>query len=469
MQPRRRGQRGIIHRGRWLLPALALVIAMAGLPAGPARDNDHASLYRGGADIPLPTAAMADATPTPERVLLNVEAATVTPPPVATTTPTAAPLDATATPEAAPVTLSDEVREQARKRANAVYRALWQEFYLPEDRLFREMAPYEHGYPYSYLWPLSQTLGLSNEMAVLPDADSQHLFDVLSTVGAIELYFDEHREPAAYSSYIPLPYGHENDRFYDDNAWVGLELLRAWELTGYELALERAGQVFAYLVSGWDTADEGLHPCGVFWIESMRNRDRNTVSTAPAAKLGLLLAAQEDDPARRRFYEQWANRMYAWVDDNLRDSTGLYWDHIGEDGAIDESIFTYNQGAMIGASLLLHQTTGETRYLDRAEKIGQAALERWALDGLLAQPVAFNAILFQDLLLLNEQRPDPRYPDLLVSYADRLWSGHRDPTTNLFTISSPTSLLDQSAAARIYAMLAGYGAGTPQEHADGDD
>jgi hypothetical protein len=368
------------------------------------------------------------------------------------------PVAATATPEPTPVTIADAVRERARKRADAAYRVLWQEFYLPEERLFRENAPYENGYPYSYLWPLSQTLGLSNEMAVLPDADPQHLFDVLSAVGAIEFYFDDWREPPAYSSYIPPPYGHENDRFYDDNAWIGLELMRAWELTGYELALERAGQVFDYLVSGWDTADDGPHPGGVFWIESLRNRDRNTVSTAPAAKLGLLLAAQEDDPARRRYYQQWSKRMYDWVDENLRDSTGLYWDHVGEDGAIDESIFTYNQGAMLGATLLLYQETGDVGYLDRAEKIGQAALERWDLDGLLAQPVAFNAILFQDLLLLNEQFPDPRYLDLLVSYADRLWSGYRDPATGLFTFSNPTNLIDQSAAARIYAMLAGYGA-----------
>ncbi|HYI14374.1 MAG TPA: glycoside hydrolase family 76 protein, partial [Thermomicrobiales bacterium] len=325
-------------------------------------------------------------------------------------------------------------------------------------RLFRETAPDEHSYPYSYLWPLSQTLGVSNEMAALPEADPQYLFDVLSITGSIEFYFDAERQPPAYSSYIPPPWGHANDRFYDDNAWIGLELLRAYELTGYELARERAGQIFDYLVSGWDTSETGPNPGGVYWVEAWWSRDRNTVSTGPAAKLGLLLAELEEDPARKRYLLTWSKSMYDWVDVNLRGPEGLYWDHVGEDGTIDQSIFTYNQGPMLGASLLLYRATGNERYLARAEEIGQAVIARWDLDGLLAQPTAFNTLLFHDLLLLNDIRPDQRYIDLLVNYSDRIWLIQRNPATHLVTTSSPTTLLDQSAAARIYAMLAGYGA-----------
>lgn len=460
MQRLRRETRGAINHGRWLLPVLAFVLALTSFTGGTLRDDDRAQLYRGGADVPLPTVALPNptATPTLERSLLNIEAPTVTLQPVLPTATTqAAPAAATDTPEAASVVLADTDRKRARERAGAMYAALWKHYYLPDDRLFRETAPHEHWFPYSYLWPLSQTLGVSSEMAALPDADPQHMFDVLSVAGAIELYFDDDREPPAYSSYIPPPYGHENDRFYDDNAWIGLELLRAYELTGYELARERAGQIFDYLVSGWDTDEERPNAGGIFWVEAERNRDRNTVSTAPAAKLGLLLAEQEVDPTRRRYYLEWSKRMYDWVDSNLRDPNGLYWDHVTEDGTIDESIFTYNQGSMLGTSLLLYRATGDERYLDRAEQIGQAVVERWDIDGLLAQPIAFNAILFHELLLLNDQRPDQAYLDLIVGYADRIWSGNRDPDTDLVTTSRPTTLLDQSAAARIFAMLAGYG------------
>ncbi len=356
--------------------------------------------------------------------------------------------------------LSDAVRQRASGRASVMYAAIWEHFYLEDDRLFRETAPHEHAYPYSYLWPLSQTLGVSNEMAALPDADPQYLFDVLSILGSVEFYFDDERQPPAYSSYIPPPWGHANDRFYDDNAWIGLELLHAYELTGYELARERAGQIFDYLVSGWDPGEASPNPGGVLWVEAWWSKDRNTVSTAPAAKLGLLLAEQEDDPARKRYLMTWSKTMYDWVDTNLRGSDGLYWDHVGEDGSIDQSVYTYNQGPMLGASLLLYRATGNERYLDRAEAIGQAAIARWNLDGLLAQPTSFNALFFKDLLLLNDIRPDQAYIDMLVNYSDRIWLTQRNPTTNLVLTSSPTRLLDQSSAARIYAMLAGYGAET---------
>ncbi|HEX5165854.1 MAG TPA: glycoside hydrolase family 76 protein [Thermomicrobiales bacterium] len=445
--------RGAIRRGRWLLPVLVCLLALSGLPAGPLQDDDRASLYRSGADVPLPDPIVPEptATPTAERALLNIEGPTVTPQPAP---PTPA---ATATPEAAAVSVPEADRIRARKRAIAIYSSLWEQFYLPDDRLFRETAPYDTGYPYAYLWPLSQTLGVATEMAALPEADPQYTFDALSVASAIESYFDDDRQPPAYSSYIPPPYGHANDRFYDDNAWIGIELMRAYDVTGYELAIERAGQIFDYLVSGWDASESGPTSGGVYWVEASWSQHRNTVSTAPAAMLGLLLAAQEDDAGRRHYELEWSKRMYDWVDATLRDPGGLYWDHIDENGVIDEAIYTYNQGAMLGASLLLYQATNDERYLDRADEIGRAVIRRWDVDGLLAQPIAFNAILLANLLTLNDARPNQAYIDLFVAYADRLWDEQRDPDTNLVTASVPADLLNQSAAARIYAMLAGYG------------
>jgi hypothetical protein len=432
---------------------LACLLALAGLPAGPLQDEDRASLYRGGEDVPLPDPVVPEptATPTAERALLNVEAPTVTLQPAV---PTAT---ATATAEVVAVSVSERDRERARKRASAIYTALWEQFYLPDDRLFRETAPYDTGYPYAYLWPLSQTLSVATEMADLPDADPQYTFDALSVASAIEAYFDDDRQPPAYSSYIPPPSGHANDRFYDDNAWIGIELMHAYDVTGYELAIERAGQIFDFLVSGWDASESGPTAGGVYWVEASWSRHRNTVSTAPAAMLGLLLAAKEEDPSRRHYYLEWSKQMFDWVDSTLRDPSGLYRDHIDENGIIDEAIYTYNQGAMLGASLLLYQATGNDQYLERAGQIGQAVVERWSVDGLLVQPIAFNAILLTNLLQLNSVRPNQTYIDLFLAYSDRIWNEQRDPETDLVTASVPTDLLNQSAAASIYAMLAGYG------------
>ena len=52
----------------------------------------------------------------------------------------------------------------------------------------------------------------------------------------------------------------------------------------------------------------------------------------------------------------WAKQMYDWVRTNLLSpENGLYWDKfLVPDGSIDETQWIYNQGIMIGASVLLH-------------------------------------------------------------------------------------------------------------------
>jgi hypothetical protein len=358
------------------------------------------------------------------------------------------------TPE--PVTVADDVRAVALQRADASYDALRAFYYLPDTGLFRETYPDGSSWPYSYAWPLAQTLASANDLASLPFSPYQRRLDVLAVVQATEQYFDAGLEVPAYASYVLPPLGHESDRYYDDNVWLGLELLRAYRLTGHLPALERAGQVFDYLVSGWATDPLQPHAGGVYWKDTPDNRDRNTVSTAPAAKLGLRLAELERDPARKAYYLEWSLRMYEWVAANMQDADGLYWDHIRADGSFDTALFPYNQGAMIGASVLLHRATGDEAYLDRAERTASAALARWPTEQLLGQDIAFNALFFRNLLLLNAVRPDQAYLDALTAYADTIWSGYSDPQTGLHTTSQPLTLLDQAAATRLYALLAGY-------------
>lgn len=365
--------------------------------------------------------------------------------------------DAALAPGAVGLSVAD--RDQARERAELVYAALWEHFFVEDDHLFREAVPFADGdgNPYSYVWPLSQTLAASNQMALLPDADPFHLDHPLFLTRSMDRYLDLNLETPAYAAYFPPPHGNEHDHFFDDNAWIGLEMLRVYDLTGNEIAFERASQIFDFIVSGWDSDASRPSPGGVFWVDSMWNMHRNTVSNAPSAKLGLLLAEREHNPDRRQYYLDWSKQMYDWVDASLREEGGLYWDHLDVDGTIDETIYTYNQGTMLGATLLLYGATGDERYLERAEEISLAVIDRWDSDGLLAQPIAFNAILFHNLLIMNDQRPNPAYLNLMLTYADQIWLSHRDPDTGLVTTSSPTQLLDQSGAARIYAMLAGYG------------
>lgn len=280
--------------------------------------------------------------------------------------------------------------------------------------------------------------------------------DVQARLEGLEHYWNPSKSPPGYDSYVRPPYGGGGDIFYDDNEWIGLELVQLYRMTGNERALERARRVFDLVVHGWDDDPSHPRPGGVFWTQASWSDDRNTVSNAPGAELGLQLYQLTEDEELKEYYLGWARRMYEWVNEHLRAPNGLYWDHVNMDGTITKWIFTYNQGTMLGANVLLYEITGEKPYLDEAERIADRALEYFGREGLFEEDMAFAAIFFKNLLLLQNVDSDPRYRRAMQAYADAIWNRARDPETNLIRrdSDSPTHLLQQSAFVQINAALA---------------
>ncbi len=157
------------------------------------------------------------------------------------------------------------------------------------------------------------------------------------------------------------------------------------------------------------------------------------------------------------YYFDWAMRMYAWINQYMLAPNGLFWDHVDVRGNIRTSQWSYNQGAMIGANVLLYRATGEAEYLARAERIAETALDHYGDGGHFnTQPAVFNAIFFKNLLLLHAENSNDRYIRAIQAYADRAWESARDPRTGLFDFRSSRNfrLLDQAAMVQIYACLA---------------
>jgi hypothetical protein len=383
--------------------------------------------------------------------------ATASPAPPAATE-TVRPPAPTAVPTIPPV-VRQVIAEHQRnlQRAQLCYTALQDTFYIPDMWLYREQYPLVDANPYAFLWPLGQAMAATNDMASLPVVGDRYLQDVQQMISVVEQYWDEREPVPGYASYIPPPIGWQSDRYYDDNVWIGLELVRAYELTGNEHALLRAQQVFDYMVSGWDHDQEKPAPGGILWNEASWNQDRNTVSTAPTIELGLQLALLTDDLAMQIYYTTWAREMYHWVETYMRDANSLYWDRITPEGWIDTSLNTYNQGAMIGANVWFYYVTGDPWHLDRAEQIAQAALAVYGDGDIASRPIAHNAIFFQRLMLLYEHRPRPEYLQFLQSYANGMWRTTVDPDTGLFVALHPTGLLEQGATVQFQAMIARYG------------
>jgi len=348
-------------------------------------------------------------------------------------------------------------------RAVATYAAMQRSFAAGGGSfLYRESLPWV-GNAYSYLWPFSHvgggTLDLFESGAVSVDA-VEAVLD-----GGLAKYWDPAGVPPGYESYVVPPFGFRGDRYYDDNAWVGLDLVRQYQLTGRASALTQAQAAFAFIVSGWDTDPTHPYPGGVFWVESLANRDRNTVSNAPGAQLGLLLHRLTGTAS----YLDWAMRMHSWVDQTLRDpADGLYWDHVTLNGTIEPTKWSYNQGTMTGANVLLFELTKATdptaaaAYLARAEAVASAALDYYAPPGvgLASQGPAFNAIFFRNLLALRAVSADAALRSRILTtmggYADVVWASNRGPDDLFrFPPAAPTvTLLDQAAVVEIFASLA---------------
>lgn len=369
----------------------------------------------------------------------------------------------------APVAAPDPRLEQDRERALAIRQALQLHFDAGSGRLWETSS--SAGDPaYATLWPFSQAAVSELLAAELLSGDPETAPAVAAGLGdRFEGYLDAAATPPGYSASLQPPLGTGDRKFYDDNAWVGLALLQAAQASGSTPALDRARQAFAFVVSGWD--DDPSHPAagGVWWSQTMPNpryRHRNTVSTAAGAELGLRLydATGRANPT----YLAWSQRMYDWVERTMRGPTGLYGDHVDLNGVVDPSPATYNQGTMIGASLLLYRITGDAVYLGRARSVADTSLAYFEPSDF-AQPPAFNAIYFRHLLELEAETHDGRYRDAMQAYADHMWNTAYDPDSGLFTFAywrygrtSPYRLVDQAAMLQIYASLAATTQMSPQ-------
>ncbi len=346
---------------------------------------------------------------------------------------------------------------EATQRALAAYDAMQATFFQRDgSNLYAEHVPAQKGdHRHTSEWPFSQAhVATINLLGIRDVAGRDIAAEVRARTVGQERYWSATSATGlpGYLSNALRPYDRGGDLFYDDNAWVALALLRLHTLTGDAGALVRARQIFALLVSGWDTDATHAAPGGVFWTQARWSRDRNTVSTMPAAEVGLRLHRLTGDADAL----DWARRMYDWTNNYLLAPNGLYWDHLDLAGAVEPTQWSYNQGVPIGVHLLLHQVTGEAVYLDRAVRLADAALEFYGQQNRLQQqPPAFNAIFLEHLLALQAATSDERYATAARDYAEWAWQSRRDARgVFVFDPKGPAALLDNAAMTRLYAALA---------------
>jgi uncharacterized protein YyaL (SSP411 family) len=236
--------------------------------------------------------------------------------------------------------------------------------------------------------------------------------------------------------------GTGDERYYDDNIWVGIDMTDLYLLTKSESYLTRAKIVWNFILTGTDNKMGG----GVYWKEF--GDSKNTCSSAPAAVLAAKLYLATNDAT----YLQSAKNLYAWTKATLQDPADyLYWDNVkltdnnnpNSPLIISKAKFPYNAGQPMQAAALLYKITGETQYLTDAQNIAKAAYTKWFVpfnsytlgeSFRILEPghVWFQAIMFRGFIELYNIDHNKTYVRAYQKTLANAWlSSARNRTTNL--------------------------------------
>jgi glycosyl hydrolase family 76 len=337
-------------------------------------------------------------------------------------------------------------------RALLAFEAMQKYYYLQGSGLYE-------GEPFSYLWPFSQALAATVSMANIAHLGVSFAHELQARMYGLHYYLDTNNSgasEAAFTSTLPAfdgtvapPTGPGGAKYYDDNEWVGIELVRAYKLTHEPSALANAEMIMAFEMAAWQTDPEQPCPGGIPFSNAAENTDRNTTTTAPAAELAVQLYQITGNVG----YLQFAERAYLWVRACLLESNGLYADHISAKG-VEPMIWSYNQGSMIGAATLLYQATHNNGYIYQARQSAAAALAYFTPERLASENPFFPSVYFRDLLYLDSVTHDPPGKKIAQNYVDYAWQ-HLRLSDNVFVAGSPAAaqLLTQAAIVQIYALL----------------
>jgi hypothetical protein len=357
----------------------------------------------------------------------------------------------------APGPAGASVRSSARTpgpetEAVQTYNALQHNLYEQFVSLYQGL-PSNSCDPYSCLWPFSNAAAGTYFLYGSPGG-STYLSDTSARLVGLGHYADASEvspsgvpQPPAYESAVAPPLGHGGSTYYDDNGWVGLNLVHAYLLTSNSADLTLAEDEFSFALSGWDANASDPCPGGVFW-EDVAGSQRNATANGANAELGLELYRLTGNPSDLSM----ATTMYQWVGSCLNAGGGLYDDHVNANGTVNTTIWSYNQGVMIGAGVLLYQITGNTSYLSQAKATAAAAVAYFGTGPpLVNQGPAFNAIYFRNLFLLNQVAPNSTYATDAQSFGATMWaqrqaSGLIDPQ---YGVNGTAPMVE------IYALLAG--------------
>ncbi len=293
--------------------------------------------------------------------------------------------------------------------------------------------------PHSWLWPLCAYIQAANEMEIL-EPKKQYMLPVEQ---AIDQYYNDKLSFPAYQDYVTKE--RLSSRFYDDNQWIAIAYLDAYNRNHKKKYLEVSEMICRFMLSGLDTATGG----GMYWKEGDQST-KNTCSNGP----GVLVLLQLYKITHKAEYLNTALDVYEWTNKHLQTTEGIYYDNIKTSTLkISKATYTYNTGPMLQSNVLLYQITSDKKYLDEAQRLAKAGRDHFFKNGRLPNGnYWFNAVMLRGYEELYKVDKNKVWIDFYLLDADAIWNNERD-ANNMLGPKTSKRLIDQAAMIEIYCRL----------------
>lgn len=328
--------------------------------------------------------------------------------------------------------------EVYRQRVKIIHDNINQYFTDQKQGLYYETAGIQKENPHSWLWPLCGLIQAANEMETLNKGTAY----MKPVEKAIDQYYSSVAPAPAYQDYVIKE--RLSSRFYDDNQWIAIAYLDAYNRTGRKTYLDRSKEIYRFLLTGYDKNAGG----GIYWKEGDK-KTKNTCSNGP----NILVSLQLYKITGEKKYMDTALLIYNWTNQHLRSKDGVFYDAVKVNTMkIDSGLYTYNTGTLLQANVLLFNLTKNKKYLAEAKTIAKAGEAHFYKNKKLPSHYWFNAVFLRGYVELYKVEKDKSRLQFLIDDAERVWKEERNDK-NLLGREDAKTLLLQAGMLEIYARL----------------
>ena len=184
---------------------------------------------------------------------------------------------------------------------------------------------------------------------------------------------------------VPPPNGFLNG-FYDDEGWWALAWIRVFDVTYDPRYLQTSAFIYEDMKAGGS-------PCGGIWWDKSHSSQvaiANELFLSVAASLANRADALNDTSRNKAYYHDTALKQWDWfLQSGLVNGDGLVNDGLDNDTCTNnhETVFTYNQGVVLGALVELYRAAPNPSYINFALSIAHSAIDHLSDEnGILTEP-----------------------------------------------------------------------------------